>query len=90
MGGRTTIKDSLSPLEFTLLEYLARHSPHVCGREDILKALYGEEYYEATDQRLDALLRRLRVALGEAGKQPRYLITRRGAGVQLMRGRLQE
>jgi DNA-binding winged helix-turn-helix (wHTH) protein len=81
---------SLTPLEFKLLAYLARNAGSVCPRDTILRELYGEQEYEANDERLDNLLRRLRDALGEDVRNPRYLITHRGAGVQLTRGRVQE
>jgi DNA-binding winged helix-turn-helix (wHTH) protein len=76
----------LAPLEFELLAYLARHAGSVCKREDIIRELYKEEAYDVNDDRLDTLLRRLREALGEDARSPRYVITHRGAGVQLKHG----
>lgn len=81
---------SLTPLEFGLLEYLARHAGQVCRREDILAALYPDESLEAGDERIDTLLRRLREALGEDGRNPRHLVTHRGVGIQLTQGGLRE
>jgi DNA-binding winged helix-turn-helix (wHTH) protein len=81
------LQEPLSPLEFGLLEYLARYTGTVCKRKDVLDALYPEEIYHSnTDQRLDALLSRLRKALGENAQKPRYLITHRGGGIQLLKG----
>ncbi len=80
------LHQTLTPLEFKLLEYLARHVGIVCKREDLLHALYGEDYYDKNDQRLYAILTRLREALGEDAHNPRYLFTRRGGGIQLMQG----
>ena len=77
---------SLAPLEFELLAYLARNAGAVCKRDDIMRELYKERAYDANDERLDTLLRRLREALDEDARNPRYLFTRRGAGVQLMHG----
>ena len=83
------LQEPLSPLEFRLLEYLARHTSAVCKRKDVLDALYPEELFHGnTDQRLDALLSRLRKALGESSHKPRYLITHRGGGLQLFQGRI--
>jgi DNA-binding winged helix-turn-helix (wHTH) protein len=84
------IGKSLSPLEFSLLEYLARHAGTVCKREDIMRELYKDEAYNANDERLDTVLRRLREALNEDARNARYLITHRRVGVQLVRGQIQE
>jgi hypothetical protein len=86
------IDSYLSPLEFTLLAYLARNSQRVCTREEILRELYQEkgEASIKKDQRLDTILRRLREALKEDGHAPKYLVTWRGAGLQLIQGRTRE
>jgi hypothetical protein len=84
------VEKTLTPLEFTLLLYLARHVGTVCKRDDILRELYGEKMIQANDERLDTILRRLREALGEDARNPRYLVTHRGAGVQLKQGGLQD
>ncbi len=81
------LQEPLSPLEFGLLEYLARHAGTVCKRKDVLDVLYPEEpSHGNTDQRLDAILSRLRKALGESAQNPRYLMTHRGGGIQLLHG----
>ncbi len=81
------LQEPLSPLEFGLLEYLARHNGAVCKKRELVPALYGEPYYK-DDQRLDALLSRLRKALGESAQKPRYLITYHGGGIQLLQGHI--
>ncbi|MCS6882409.1 MAG: winged helix-turn-helix domain-containing protein [Oscillochloridaceae bacterium] len=80
----------LPPLEFSLLTYLAERAGTVCPREEILSALYPEERLEANDERIDTLLKRLRDSIGDDGRNPRHLITHRGVGVRLARGRLEE
>lgn len=80
----------LPPLEFNLLAYLAERAGAVCPREEILSALYPEERLEANDERIDTLLKRLRDSIGDDGRNPRHLITHRGVGVRLARGRLEE
>lgn len=78
------LQQNLSPLEFSLLEYLVRHTGIICKREDLLHALYNELHYDKYDQRLYTLLSRLREALGE--NPPRYLLTHRGGGLLLTQG----
>lgn len=82
------LESPLSPLEFALLEYLARRAGAVCTREEILRALYKEDQIDVNDQRLDTVLKRLREALHEEARNPRFLKTHRGVGVQLQGGRL--
>lgn len=80
---------ALSRLEFSMLSYLAQHAGTVCKREDILRELYPDDAYDVNDERLDTVLRRLREALNEDARNPRYLITHRGVGVQLTQGQIQ-
>jgi DNA-binding winged helix-turn-helix (wHTH) protein len=80
------LRQNLAPLEFRLLEYLARNAGSVCRREELVLAIYGEARYEKHDQRLYAILARLREALGETALTSRYLITHRGGGIQLLQG----
>lgn len=75
---------TLSPLEFNLLAYLASRSGEVCRRDEILNALYQEEALDTNDERLDTLVRRLRVALDDDARRPRYLVTHRGVGFQML------
>lgn len=84
------LQGSLSPLEFSLLEHLARRAGQVCRREEILAALYPNEHLEVNDERIDTLLRRLREALGEDGRNPRHLFTHRSLGIRLAHGRVCE
>jgi DNA-binding winged helix-turn-helix (wHTH) protein len=78
----------LSALEFKLLEYLAKRSGEVCHTTDLLRELYNDEVYTKNDQRLYALLTRVRKALGETAQLPRYIVTHHGGGVQLLKGRI--
>lgn len=83
------LQKPLTRLEFELLEHLALHSETVCKHEDMLHTLYpNEPYHGKHDQRLYAILARLRAALGEDARNPRYLITHRGGGIQLVQGEI--
>ncbi|GAB4195781.1 MAG: hypothetical protein OHK0022_12780 [Roseiflexaceae bacterium] len=84
------LSTKLSPLEFKLLAFLARHTGSVCSRDDVLGELYGEQVLDVNDERLDTLVRRLRAALGDNARQPRYLHTHRGVGYQLSEAHLVE
>lgn len=78
------VHQALSPLEFKLLEFLARRAGDVCPRDEIIREVYGEQEYDVNDERLNSLLRRLRESLGEDVREPRFLITHRGVGIQLV------
>ena len=87
INGRTI---KLSRLEFNLLAFLASNIERVCSREEILNHLYPHESYNTSDDRIDALMRRLRESLGEEASDPHYIFTRRGIGFQLVNGRVQQ
>jgi DNA-binding response OmpR family regulator len=72
----------LSRLEFELLAYLARRSPDVVTRQDLLAEVWRNPYGGA-DKTIDVHLSWLRRKLGETAAEPRYLHTVRGVGVKL-------
>lgn len=72
----------LSRLEFELLAYLARRSPEVVTRQDLLAEVWRNPYGGA-DKTIDVHLSWLRRKLGETAAAPRYLHTVRGVGVKL-------
>lgn len=80
------LQQPLSPLEFKLLEYLARHGGEVCQYADLMRELYNDKGQTRNDQRFYAVLARLRKVLGENAHHPRYLVTHHGGGVQLVKG----
>ncbi len=82
------LENQLTPLEFSLLEHLASRGGEVCARDEILSALYPDDYLDINDDRIDTLVRRLRESLGEDGRQPRHVLTVRGVGLRLAKGRI--
>jgi DNA-binding response OmpR family regulator len=79
IGGREL---DLTRLEFDLLAHLARRSPEVVTRRELLAEVW-QQPYGGTDKTVDVHLSWLRRKLGETGTQPRYLHTVRGVGVRL-------
>ena len=75
-------KLDLTRLEFDLLAHLARRSPEVVTRRELLAEVWQQPYGGA-DKTVDVHLSWLRRKLGETGSQPRYLHTVRGVGVRL-------
>lgn len=74
----------LSSRQFVLLEFLAAHAGRVCLREEINLAVYGEKYDRHRDAaRLDALIERTRLQIGDDQRNPRFIETVRGIGHRL-------
>jgi len=72
----------LTRLEFDLLAHLARRSPEVVGRRELLAEVWRQPFGGA-DKTVDVHLSWLRRKLGETGSAPVYLHTVRGVGVKL-------
>lgn len=73
----------LTRLEFDLLAHLARRSPEVVTRRELLAEVWRQPHGGA-DKTVDVHLSWLRRKLGETGDAPRYLHTVRGVGVKLV------
>jgi DNA-binding response OmpR family regulator len=72
----------LSRLEFDLLAHLARRSPEVVSRRELLAEVWRQPHGGA-DKTIDVHLSWLRRKLGESATAPRYLHTVRGVGIKL-------
>jgi DNA-binding response OmpR family regulator len=72
----------LTRLEFDLLACLARRSPEVVTRRELLAEVWRQPY-GGTDKTVDVHLSWLRRKLGETAAAPRYLHTVRGVGIKL-------
>lgn len=72
----------LSRLEFDLLTHLARRSPEVVSRRELLTEVWRQPYGGA-DRTVDVHLSWLRRKLGETASRPSYLHTVRGVGIRL-------
>ena len=71
----------LTPREFDLLLYLMRHPKQVLGREQLLNAVWGYDYYGDTNV-IDVYIRYLRKKI-DFGEDATYLQTVRGVGYVL-------
>lgn len=76
---------SLTPKEFSLLEYLARNAGKTVSRDRILGRVWGEDQY-IDPRTLDVHIRWLREKLEEDPGEPRRLLTVRGEGYRLVVG----
>lgn len=66
---------TLAPKEFELLRYLLEHKGWVLSRDQLLDRVWGQDYF-GSDRVVDNHIKKLRHALGDAGKQIRTVITK--------------
>ena len=65
----------LPPKQFAILLYLMRHPGWTVSRETLLDRVWGMDYF-GSDRVVDTHIKKLRKALGAAGKQIRTVISR--------------
>jgi len=73
---------NLAPLEFSLLEYLARNAGVAVSRDQIMREVYGFAT-EISTERVDQLVRRLRTKLGDGPRRGGVLVAVPGYGYRL-------
>jgi two-component system, OmpR family, response regulator len=69
----------LNPKEYELLSFLMAHAGKVIGREQLLKAVWGYDYF-GSERTVDVHMRWLRQKLEADPEKPRHLVTVRGYG----------
>jgi two-component system KDP operon response regulator KdpE len=74
----------LTPTEYRLLAYLSQHADQILAYEQILAAVWGHEYREATNY-VHVYIRHLRRKLEPDARQPIYLLTEHGFGYRFAR-----
>jgi DNA-binding response OmpR family regulator len=75
----------LSTLEFDLLETLARNPKLTLSREQLLRQVWGTDWY-GDDHVIDVHVSNLRRKLGDDAHAPRYIRTVRGFGFRIGEG----
>lgn len=70
---------SLSPKEFALLAYLMSHAGRVRSRDEILRAVWGQDTY-LDERTVDVHMRWLRAKVEADPAHPTHLLTVRGVG----------
>ena len=70
--------------EFELLKFLATQENQVFTREQLLKDVWGYEYY-GDIRTVDVTIRRLREKIEDDSSNPKYILTKRGVGYYFRR-----
>ena len=78
---------TLTTLEFKLLKYLVSSADRVVSRAELLNEVWGYQNYPST-RTVDNYILRLRQKLELDPAEPRFLMTKRGAGYKLGLGDL--
>ncbi len=73
----------LTPIEFQLLNTLAQQEGHVLSADDILSAVWGEEYV-GQPQVVYVHIRALRTKIEKNANRPHRIVTVRGVGYKLI------
>jgi len=74
----------LSNEQFRLLSYLYERSGRVVSREDLVQHVWPDANVEGvSEEALDALVRRVRERIAQAGGERSYIVTLRGHGFRL-------
>jgi DNA-binding response OmpR family regulator len=74
----------ITALEMRLLRFFLRHEGALLPRQRILDAVWGADYF-GTERTVDNFINRLRAKLEPNPKEPRHIVTVRGAGYRFSR-----
>lgn len=78
LNGRTI---NLTPKDFAMLAFLARHPNRTFTREEIIEHVWGN-FYEGSDRAIDVAVKRIRQALRDWPAEEGQIKTIRGTGYQ--------
>ena len=81
---RAGVRVKLQAQPFRVLTLLLERPGEIITRAAIVRELWGDDTYVDFDQSVGAVLRRLRLALGDSGSTPRYIETLRGRGYRFL------
>ncbi len=76
-------RESLTPKELGVLLLLRRRRGEVLTRDSLLDQVWGMQYF-GTTRTVDQTVAQLRKKLGDAGAEPKHLLTVHGAGYRLV------
>jgi two-component system response regulator VanR len=74
---------SLTPTEFSVLRVLCEQNGNVISSEDLFHAIWGDEYYDKSNNTITVHIRHLREKMGDGADNPKYIRTVWGVGYKL-------
>ncbi|MDU2243261.1 MAG: helix-turn-helix domain-containing protein, partial [Paenibacillus sp.] len=69
----------LTPIEFKLLETLAKHPKRAFTRFELVNLIQGDDF-EGMERTIDVHIKNIRQKIGEDPKNPSFLVTVYGVG----------
>ena len=80
---RNGVKIDFTPLEFQLLQFLAKNRGTVLTRDQLLEQVWGKDNVVISLRTIDSHVASIRKKLEEDPSDPQYLINIRGVGYKL-------
>ena len=71
---------ALTPIEFNILWYLCKNHGRVVSAEELFETVWGEEFFESSNNTVMAHIARLREKLHEPPRKPKFIKTVWGVG----------
>ncbi len=71
---------TITPMEFEILWYLCEHRGKVVSSEELFEAVWGEKYFDNSNNTVMAHIARLREKMQEPSRNPRFVKTVWGVG----------
>jgi len=74
---------SLTPTEFAILRFLCENKGAVVSSEELFHAIWGDEYYNKSNNTITVHIRHLREKINETIDNPKYIKTVWGVGYRI-------
>lgn len=74
---------SLTPTEFSILQILCQKKGNVVSSEELFHEIWGNEYYNKSNNTITVHIRHLREKMGDSFENPKYIKTVWGCGYKI-------
>lgn len=74
---------SLTPTEFAILQILCKNKGNVVSAEDLFHQVWGDEYYNKSNNTITVHIRHLREKMNDSFEDPKYIKTVWGCGYKI-------
>ena len=74
---------SLTPTEFAILQILCKNKGNVVSAEDLFHQVWGDEYYNKSNNTITVHIRHLREKMKDSFEDPKYIKTVWGCGYKI-------
>lgn len=74
---------SLTPTEFSILRILCQNKGNVVSSEQLFYEIWGDEYFNKSNNTITVHIRHLREKMGDSFEQPKYIRTVWGCGYKI-------